>query len=251
MASHQSIIVIPARMASSRLPGKPLADIGGEAMIVQVMRRAEEADIGPVIVACAEAEIAETVDKAGGRAVLTDPDHASGSDRVFEALNVADPDGKYDAVINLQGDLPLIDPLAIRTALSPLANPDVEIATLGCVILDDHEKTDPNVVKIVLSAEAGADSGRALYFTRATAPAGDGDLWHHIGIYAYRRAALAKFVELPPSQLEQRERLEQLRALEAGMRVDVALVDTVPFGVDTPADLERARTMLAARTGDI
>ena len=247
MASHQSIIVIPARMASSRLPGKPLADIGGEAMSVQVLRRAEEAQLGPVVVACAEPEIADVVEKAGGTAVLTDPDHASGSDRVFEALNIADPEGKYDAVINLQGDLPLIDPAAIRAALTPLANPDVDIATLGCVIVDEEEKTDPNVVKIVLSAEAGAHTGRALYFTRATAPTGEGDLWHHIGIYAYRRAALAKFVDLPPSLLEQRERLEQLRALEAGMRVDVALVDTGPFGVDTPADLERARAMLAAR----
>jgi 3-deoxy-manno-octulosonate cytidylyltransferase (CMP-KDO synthetase) len=247
MASHQSIIVIPARMASMRLPDKPLADIGGEAMIVHVMRRAEEADLGPVVVACAEDEIAEAVTRAGGTAILTDPDHASGSDRVFEALNKADPEGKYDAVINLQGDLPLIDPAAIRAALTPLADPEVDIATLGCVITDEEEKTDPNVVKIVLSAENGADQGRALYFTRATAPTGDGDLWHHIGIYAYRRAALARFVELPPSPLELRERLEQLRALEAGMRVGVALVDTVPFGVDTPADLERARAMYAAR----
>ena len=248
MASHQSIIVIPARLASQRLPGKPLADIGGDPMIVHVLRRAEEAELGPVVVACAEEEIAEVVTRAGGTAILTDPDHASGSDRGFEALNKADPEGKYDAVINLQGDLPLIDPAVIRAALVPLENPEVDIATLGCVITDPAEKTDPNVVKIVLSAEKGADQGRALYFTRATAPTGDGDLWHHIGIYAYRRAALAKFVELPPSPLEQRERLEQLRALEAGMRVDVALVDTVPFGVDTPADLERARAMYAARS---
>ena len=248
MASHQSIIVIPARLASQRLPGKPLADIGGDPMIVHVLRRAEEADLGPVVVACAEEEIAEAVTQAGGIAILTDPDHASGSDRGFEALNKADPEGKYDAVINLQGDLPLIEPAAIRAALIPLQNPEVDIATLGCVITDAAEKTDPNVVKIILSAEKGADQGRALYFTRATAPTGDGDLWHHIGIYAYRRAALAKFVELPPSPLEQRERLEQLRALEAGMRVDVALVDTVPFGVDTPADLERARAMYAARS---
>ena len=248
MASHRSIIVIPARMASMRLPGKPLADIGGDAMIVHVLRRAEEADLGPVIVACAEDEIAEVVTRAGGTAILTDPAHASGSDRVFEALNKVDPDGDYNAVINLQGDLPLIDPAAIRAALAPLDDPDVDIATLGCVITDEEEKTNPNVVKIVLSGEEGAGQGRALYFTRATAPTGEGDLWHHIGIYAYRRAALAKFVDLPPSPLEKRERLEQLRALEAGMRVDVALVDTVPFGVDTPADLERARAMYAARS---
>jgi len=247
MASHQSIIVIPARMASSRLPDKPLADIGGVPMIVHVLRRAEEADLGPVVVACAEEKIAEAVGKAGGTAILTDPDHASGSDRVFEAVNKVDPDGQYDAVINLQGDLPLIDPAAIRAVLAPLADPAVDIATLGCVIVDEEEKTDPNVVKIVLSTKAEASQGRALYFTRATAPAGDGDLWHHIGIYAWRRSALARFVELPPSGLEKRERLEQLRALEAGMRVDVSLVDTVPFGVDTPADLERARAMYAVR----
>ena len=248
MASHRSIIVIPARMASLRLPDKPLADIGGTAMIVHVLRRAEEADLGPVIVACAEDQIAEVVTRAGGTAILTDPDHASGSDRVFEALNKADPDGAYDAVINLQGDLPLIDPAAIRAVLAPLDNPDVDIATLGCVITEGEEKTNPNVVKIVLSAEVGATQGRALYFTRASAPTGDGDLWHHIGIYAWRRAALTRFVDLPPSPLERRERLEQLRALEAGMRVDVAVVDTVPFGVDTPADLERARALYAART---
>jgi 3-deoxy-manno-octulosonate cytidylyltransferase (CMP-KDO synthetase) len=248
MASLSSIIVIPARMASTRLPDKPLADIGGTPMIVHVMCRAEEADLGPVIVACAEDEIAEAVTKAGGTAVLTDPDHASGSDRVFEAVNKVDPDGKYDAVVNLQGDLPLIDPMAIRAALAPLDQVEVDIATLGCIIVDEQERDDPNVVKIVLSAEKGAGRGRALYFTRATAPTGNGDLWHHIGIYAWRRSALARFVELPPSPLEVRERLEQLRALEAGMRVDVSLVDTVPFGVDTPADLARARTMYAART---
>ena len=248
MASHRSIIVIPARMASQRLPDKPLADIGGEAMIVHVMRRAEEANLGPVVVACAETEIAEVVTQAGGTAILTDPNHASGSDRIFEALNKVDPAGEYDSVINLQGDLPLIDPQAIQAALAPLQDPQVDIATLGCVITDEPEKTDPNVVKIILSMGESAVSGRALYFTRAPAPTGDGDMWHHIGIYAYRRAALAKFVELPPSPLEMRERLEQLRALEAGMRVDVALVDTVPFGVDTSADLARARAMYAARS---
>ena len=248
MASHRSIIVIPARMASQRLPDKPLADIGGEAMIVHVMRRAEEANLGPVVVACAETEIAEVVTQAGGTAILTDPNHASGSDRIFEALNKVDPSGEYDSVINLQGDLPLIDPQAIRAALGPLQDPQVDIATLGCVITDEHEKNDPNVVKIVQSANEGAASGRALYFTRAPAPTGDGDMWHHIGIYAYRRAALARFVALSPSPLEKRERLEQLRALEAGMRVGVALVDTVPFGVDTPADLARARAMYAARS---
>jgi len=247
MASHQSIIVIPARLASSRLPNKPLADIGGVPMIVHVLRRAEEADLGPVVVACAEQEIADAVSNAGGTAVLTDPDHASGSDRVFEAVNKVDPDGQYDAIVNLQGDLPLIDPVAIKAVLAPLADPAVDIATLGCVIIDEEEKTDPNVVKIILSADHQAARGRALYFTRATAPTGGGDHWHHIGIYAWRRSALARFVELSPSGLEKRERLEQLRALEAGMRIDVSLVDTVPFGVDTPADLERARSMYAAR----
>ena len=234
-------------MTSTRLPGKPLADIGGEPMIVHVWRRAVEAGIGPALVACAEAEIAAAIEAVGGDAVLTDPDHASGSDRVFEAVRIFDPDGAYDAVVNLQGDLPTIDPAYLDTVLAALAAPDVDIATLAAEITEDYERTAPNVVKAVISLPAGARSGRALYFTRVLAPSGDGPHYHHFGIYAFRRAALERFVNLPAGALEQREKLEQLRALEAGMRIDVALVDSVPFGVDTPADLERARRILAGR----
>ncbi len=237
------IVLIPARLASTRLPDKPLADINGVPMIVRVWQRAMAADIGPVAVAAAEPEIVSAVEAAGGRAVLTDPALPSGSDRIHAALGLLDPDGRHDAVVNLQGDLPAIDPAALRTVLAALA-PGVDIATLAAEIAEERERTDPNVVKAVLALPPGARCGRALYFTRATAPTGPGPLWHHIGIYAYRRAALARFVSLPPSPLELRERLEQLRALEAGMRIDAAIVDTIPHGVDTPADLERVRLML-------
>ncbi len=238
------IILIPARMKSARLPGKPLADIGGVPMIVQVWRRAMEAGLGPVCVAAAEPEIAEAVTKAGGMAVLTDPDHPSGSDRIFEALRKADPAGRHDAIVNLQGDLPTIDPAIIRRVMEPLADAAVDIATLAVEITRDAERADPNVVKAV-AAFGGNRIARALYFSRATVPANEGPHYHHIGIYAYRRAALERFVALPPGLLEKREKLEQLRALEAGMRIDVALVDTLPLGVDTPAELERARAILA------
>ncbi|VUX46872.1 3-deoxy-manno-octulosonate cytidylyltransferase [Candidatus Defluviicoccus seviourii] len=241
-----SIIMIPARMASTRLPGKPLADILGAPMIVHVWRRACEADAGPVVVACAEPEIADAVTAAGGRAVLTSPDLPSGSDRIFAALEAVDPDGRFDTVVNLQGDLPTIDPVAIHAALKPLADPEVDIATLVALIADAEERDDPNVVKAVVALAPGADTGRALYFSRCPVPWGEGAHYHHIGIYAYRRAALARFVTLPPGILEKRERLEQLRALENGMRIDAALVETVPFGVDTQGDLERARMVLAA-----
>ena len=240
------IVIIPARMASSRLPGKPLADIRGQPMIVHVWRRACEAGIGPVVVACAEAEIAEAVEAAGGRAVLTRPDHVSGSDRVFEALETVDPEGAFATVVNVQGDLPTIEPRVIAAALAPLAEPAVDIATLACIIEKPGERDDPNVTKAVISAPPGAGVGRALYFSRAPVPTGDGPLYHHIGLYAFRRRALERFVALPPGRLELRERLEQLRALENGMRIDVALVDTVPLGVDTPAHLEEARRMLAS-----
>lgn len=239
--------MIPARMASTRLPGKPLADILGAPMIVHVWRRACEADAGPVVVACAEAEIADAVTAAGGRAVLTSPDLPSGSDRIFAALEAADPDRRFDTVVNLQGDLPTINPVAIHAALKPLANPEVDIATLVALIADAEERDDPNVVKAVVALAPGADTGRALYFSRCPVPWGEGAHYHHIGIYAYRRAALTRFVTLPPGILERRERLEQLRALENGMRIDAALVETVPFGVDTPIDLERARMVLAAQ----
>ncbi|MDG4576521.1 MAG: 3-deoxy-manno-octulosonate cytidylyltransferase [Defluviicoccus sp.] len=241
------IIMIPARMASTRLPGKPLADILGAPMIVHVWRRACEADAGPVVVACAEPEIADAVTAAGGRAVLTSPDLPSGSDRIFAALEAADPDRRFDTVVNLQGDLPTINPVAIHAALKPLANPEVDIATLVALIADAEERDDPNVVKAVVALAPGADTGRALYFSRCPVPWGEGAHYHHIGIYAYRRAALTRFVTLPPGILERRERLEQLRALENGMRIDAALVETVPFGVDTPIDLERARMVLAAQ----
>lgn len=241
------IILIPARMKSIRLPGKPLADIGGLPMIVQVWKRAVEAGLGPVCVAAGEPEIAEAVTKAGGTAVLTRPEHPTGSDRIFEALRTVDPAGRHDAIVNLQGDLPTIDPAIIRRVVDPLADEAVDIATLAVEITRDAERTDPNVVKAVAAFDPahGKRIARALYFSRATVPANQGAHYHHIGIYAYRRAALERFVALPPGLLEQREKLEQLRALEAGMRIDVALVDTLPLGVDTPAELERARAILA------
>ena len=240
------VVVIPARLASTRLPGKPLVDIGGEPMIVRVWRRARDSGLGPVYVACADAEIAEAVTAAGGDAVMTRPDHPSGSDRVFEAVQTIDPSAAFDAVVNIQGDLPFLDSALPRKALAALAEPDVDIATLACPIADDAERDDPNVVKAVVTAEPGSSGGRALYFTRARAPSGDGALYHHIGLYAFRRQALERFAALPPGPLEKREGLEQLRALEAGMRIEVAFVDTVPAGVDTPADLRRARELLGA-----
>jgi 3-deoxy-manno-octulosonate cytidylyltransferase (CMP-KDO synthetase) len=240
------IVLIPARLAATRLPDKPLADILGEPMIVHVWRRAMEAGIGPVAVATDAPAIAEAVRAAGGEAVLTRPDHASGSDRIFEAVESLDPEGRHDVVVNVQGDLPTIDPRATAAAILPLADAAVEIATLAAVIGRADEKTDANVVKVV-GSEVAPGRLRALYFTRATAPFGEGPLYHHIGLYAYRRRALARFVGLPPSPLERRERLEQLRALEAGMRIDATIVDDVPLGVDTPHDLARARELLAAR----
>lgn len=244
-AALRPVVVIPARLASTRLPGKPLADIHGEPMIVHVWRRAVAAAIGPVVVAAAEPEIAEAVRRAGGEAVLTRPDHPSGSDRIHEAVARLDPDGRFDVVVNVQGDLPAIAPETIRAVLAPLADPAVDIATLAVAIRDPEERTSPSVVKAVVELAPGAARGRALYFTRVAAPWGEGDLYHHIGLYAYRRAALARFVALPPGALEQRERLEQLRALAHGLRIDVAIVDAVPLGVDTPADLDRARRLLA------
>lgn len=240
------VVLIPARMASTRLPGKPLADILGEPMIVHVWRRAVEAAVGPVVVATDEPAIVTAVEKVGGIAVLTRADHPSGSDRIFEAVELFDPEGRHDVVVNVQGDLPTIDPAAVQASILPLANPGVDIATIAVEITRVEERTDPNVVKIV-ATPTGPRSLRALYFTRATAPYGDGPLFHHIGLYAYRRKALERFVSLPPSTLERRERLEQLRALEVGMRIDVALVDDVPLGVDTPHDLDRARAILGAR----
>jgi 3-deoxy-manno-octulosonate cytidylyltransferase (CMP-KDO synthetase) len=241
-----TLILIPARMASSRLPGKPMMDIAGLPMIVQVLRRAEEAGIGRAVVATDTADIADAVKAHGGEVVMTRADHPTGSDRIFEGLEKLDPAGKCELVINLQGDFPTIHPDQIRAVLSPLADPAVDIATLAAEIHSEEEDLNPNVVKVV-GSPITATRLRALYFTRATAPTGDGPRYHHIGLYAYRRAALARFVALPPSPLELRERLEQLRALEAGMRIDVTVVDSVPRGVDTPPDLETARRLLGHR----
>jgi 3-deoxy-manno-octulosonate cytidylyltransferase (CMP-KDO synthetase) len=241
------VVLIPARMASTRLPNKPLADIAGRPMIVHVWGRAMEAGIGPVYVAAAEPEIAAAVRARGGEAVLTRPDHPSGSDRIFEALGQIDSDRRFDVIVNVQGDLPTIDPAILRQVLEPLADPAVDIATLAVEITREEERTAPHVVKAVVAFTPGHRIARALYFSRATVPANPGPHYHHVGLYAYRRNALERFVALPPGLLEQREKLEQLRALEAGMRIDVALVDTVPLGVDTPAELERARALLAPK----
>jgi 3-deoxy-manno-octulosonate cytidylyltransferase (CMP-KDO synthetase) len=237
------VILVPARLAATRLPGKPMADIGGEPMIVAVWRRAVEADVAPVWIATDSENIAEAVRAAGGQAVMTGTHHPSGSDRVFEAVGRIDPDGRYDAIINVQGDLPTVSPATIRAAALPLEDPEVAIGTPVAVIEREEERTASSVVKMV-GTPLGGGRFRALYFTRATAPWGEGPLHHHIGLYAWRRAALARFVALPPSPLELREKLEQLRALEAGMRIDAVEVGEVPLGVDTPADLERARAML-------
>ena len=239
-----TLIVIPARMAATRLPAKPLADIAGLPMIVHVLRRAEAAAVGPVVVATDSPEIESVVQKAGGRAVMTRADHASGSDRVFEALGIADPAGRAKLVVNVQGDLPTLAPIDITAAVALLDDAAVDIATVAAEITRAEERDDPSVVKVVGSA-LGPARLRALYFTRATAPYGEGPLYHHIGLYAYRRPALERFVGLPPSPLEQREKLVQLRALEAGMRIDVAIVESAPLGVDTPEDLARARVMLS------
>ncbi len=238
------IIIIPSRMASTRLPGKPLADIGGRPMIVHMLDRAREADIGPVAVACAEPEVADVVRRAGGVAVMTDPSLPSGSDRIHAALSIVDARGRHDVVVNLQGDLPTIDPHALRAVVTALDDPSIDIGTLVAPITDPAEAMLPSVVKVACTFEHGRAVSPALYFSRAPIPAGDGPRWHHIGVYAYRRAALARFVSLPESALERRESLEQLRALEAGMRIACARVEEGPFGVDTPADLERARAVL-------
>ena len=241
MPEDDVLVLIPARMASHRLPGKPLADIAGLPMIVHVLRRAEAAAVGPVVVATDSEVIAAAVEKAGGRAVMTRADHVSGSDRIFEALGMLGSTARL--VVNVQGDLPTLEPQALRAALAPLKDPEVDIATIAAAIREAAERTNPNVVKVV-GSPISPGRLRALYFTRATAPHGEGPLYHHIGLYAYRRAALERFVNLAPSWLERREKLEQLRALEAGMRIDVAIVDTVPLGVDTAEDLERARALL-------
>jgi len=238
-----TLILIPARMASTRLPGKPLADIVGAPMIVHVARRAAEAGLGRVVVATDTQAVAEAVRTHGFEAVMTRMDHESGSDRIFEALQRVDPDGTVETVVNVQGDLPTIEPEAIRQVLAPFEDPRCDVATLAVEITEESERTNPNVVKLV-GAPVAPTRLRALYFTRAAAPWGEGPNYHHVGLYAYRRRSLERFVSLPPSTLEKREKLEQLRALEAGMRIDVTIVDSVPLGVDTPEDLETARKLL-------
>ncbi len=241
------LIVIPARLKATRLPDKPLADIAGEPMIVHVWRRAVEADCGPVVVATDAEQVCHAVLAAGGEAVMTRPDHASGSDRVFEAVLRHDKAAKAETIVNLQGDLPTLDPSLVRACLHARREGGADIGTIAAAIVRDEERSDPNVVKVIGTKLPGGSVLRALYFTRATAPYGEGPLYHHIGIYAYSRVALERFVSLPPSPLELRERLEQLRALEAGMLIHVGLVDTVPLGVDTPRDLERARELFRSR----
>lgn len=247
------LTLIPARYQATRLPGKPLLDIAGDPMIVHVWRRAMEAEIGRVAVATDNEEIAGVIEAAGGEATMTRSDHISGTDRIHEAAENLDPEGNFDTIINLQGDLPTLDPELIRVCAGPVmdtpgerAETHTDISTLGVVIQNDEERTNPNVVKIVATPKHGGKILRALYFTRALAPYGEGPLYHHIGIYAFRRPSLRKFVALNPSPLEKREKLEQLRALENEMRISVTLVETVPLGVDTPDDLQRAREILSS-----
>ena len=242
-ANSTNLILIPARMQATRLPGKPLKNIAGEPMIIHVWRRACEANCGPVVVATDDEAIAGAIAKVGGEAIMTRADHPSGSDRICEALEKYDPEKKFDTIINLQGDLPVLDPEIVRQCAALLSDDEVDISTLVVEITDESEKTNPNVVKMV-GAKISETRQKALYFTRATAPYGDGPLYHHIGIYGYKRQSLERFITLPPSPLEMREKLEQLRALEAGMRIDVAIVETHPLGVDTPEDLEKARKIL-------
>ena len=241
--------MIPARLASTRLPGKPLAAIAGEPMIVHVWRRAVAAQVGRVVVACGDHAIAAAIEAAGGEAVMTDPRQPTGSDRIAEALARLDPERDYDAVINVQGDLPTLDPAAIQVARFALADPAIDIATLGAVIVDPQALLDTSVNKVVAGFADPSRPARALYFSKAAVPWGEGPHYEHIGLYAYRRAALERFVALPQGVLELRERLEQLRALENGMTMSVSLIDPARLGVqvDTAADLERARALLEHR----
>ena len=245
-AFDNPIVVIPARMAAVRLPGKPLADINGLPMIAHVWRRAVAADLGRVVVACADAEIADAVQAVGGEAVMTDPALPTGTDRVHAAIHKLDDAGVHDVIVNLQGDLPTISAETLRAVLTPLADPLVDIATVAAPIASREERDDPSVVKAVVELAAAARTGRALYFSRLPAPGGDGPFYHHVGLYAFRRGALDRFVALPPGVLERREKLEQLRALAAGMRIDVTVIDDRPLGVDTPTDLKRARELIAS-----
>ena len=244
---QRTLVVIPARMQSTRLPNKPLADIGGKPMIVHVWERAEAAAVGRVIVATDSAAIRDAVCAAGGEAVMTRADHASGSDRVCEAAGIVDPGGEFQFILNLQGDLPLLAPELPRQCIAPLLDPGPDIATIAAEITNPHDRTNPNAVKVIGAVTPVPRRLRALYFTRATAPFGEGPLYHHFGMYAFRRVALERFVSLPPSPLERREQLEQLRALEYGMRIDVTIVDTIPSEVNTPEDLELVRGLLSGK----
>jgi 3-deoxy-manno-octulosonate cytidylyltransferase (CMP-KDO synthetase) len=239
-----ALIVIPSRLKATRLPDKPLAMIGPEPMIVHVWRRAVAAQAGPVIVACGDREIADAIKRVGGQAVMTDPGLPSGSDRVYAAAKSFDPGGKYEVIVNVQGDLPTLDPKIVAAAITPLARPQFDIGTPVARITVPEELTDNAVVKPAVMFKPGETVAAALYFSRNLIPSGEGPHYHHIGVYAFRRQALARFVQLPPTLVELRERLEQLRAIEDGMRIGAALVDTIPLGVDTPADLERARRLL-------
>ncbi|MEJ2117228.1 MAG: 3-deoxy-manno-octulosonate cytidylyltransferase [Alphaproteobacteria bacterium] len=243
----RALILIPSRLGATRLPRKPLADINGEPMIVHVWRRAMEADVGEAIVATDTPEIAEAVEAAGGKAIMTRADHQSGSDRIFEAVEKLGANAQADIVVNVQGDQPVLDPALIRESISLLDDPSVDIGTLAAPIHEPSDVMEPSFVKVVGTPLSTPNTLRALYFTRSAAPYGPGPLYHHIGLYAYRRAALTRFVALPPAPLEIREKLEQLRALEAGMRIDVKIVDSAPMSVDTPADLERVRAHLATK----
>lgn len=244
----RTIVLVPARLAATRLPNKPMADIAGEPMIVHVWRRAMEADLGPVVVACGEPMIVQAIERAGGQAMLADGPHASGTDRINEALQKIDPERRYDRIINVQGDLPCLDPQALRRVVEPLDLLGTDVATLAVPTEDEEEKHAQSVVKAVISFTPDDPTlGRALYFTRATSPSGPGPVYHHIGLYAFTRNAIERFCALPASPLEKREKLEQLRLLENGMSIGVRLVDAVPFGVDTPADLEKARLILGHR----
>ena len=239
------LLLIPARMASTRLPGKPLAAIAGKPMILHVLDRAREADIGPVAVAACDPEVGDVVRAAGGRVVMTEPDLPSGSDRVHAAACLLDPDGKHDVIVNLQGDLPGLPAADLRRVLAPLEDAAFDIATLVSPITSAEEAAAASVVKAACAFAPGSQTARALYFSRTAIPWGCGPLWHHVGVYAYRRTALRRFVALPEGALERREKLEQLRALEAGMTIGCAAIAEAPFGVDTPADLDRARLLMA------
>lgn len=248
--AQKALIVIPARLAASRLPNKPLADILGKPMIIHVWEKAVEANVGPVLVACGDQEIVKVVKSFGGHAILTDPALPSGTDRVKTAADLFDPSGTYRFVINIQGDLPTLEPSLVRQALEPFKDPLVDMTTLATIIEDTYELSDPNTVKIALSLKGDGPIGTALYFSRNPIPSGDGPHYHHIGLYAYRRECLNRFVSLPLNPLELREKLEQLRALAYGIRIDVKVVDSsAPFGVDTPDDLAKAIQIMGEKNG--